>query len=85
MSILGTGESVKGQALQGMQKAARLGLEREMANDQLKAQKKQTQMSMAGSGMAAGAQIGGAFGGVYGAAAGAVIGGVAGYFGADLF
>lgn len=84
MSILGTGESVKDQALQGMQKAARLGLERENAEKQLKAQHKQTQMGMAGSGMMAGAYIGSSFGPV-GTVVGGVVGGIAGFFGADLF
>lgn len=84
MSILETGESVKDQALQGMQKAARLGLQRENAEKQLKAQRKQTKAGMAGSGMAAGAYAGSSFSPV-GTAVGAVVGGVAGWFGADLF
>ncbi len=84
MSILATGASIRNQALQGMEKAARLGLARESAEDQLKAQRKQTQMSMAGTGMATGAMVGSAFGPV-GTAAGAVVGGIAGFFGADFF
>lgn len=84
MGLLETGDSIKSQALAGMQKAARLGLERENAGRQLEAAKKQTKASMAGSGMAAGAMIGSA-GGPVGAVVGGIIGGVAGYFGADLF
>lgn len=85
MGLLETGDSIKSQALAGMQKAARLGLERENAGRQLEAAKKQTRASMAGSGMATGAMIGFSVGGPVGAVAGGVIGGVAGFFGADLF
>jgi hypothetical protein len=89
MDIMGLGASTKNQALAGMEKAARLGLAREQAGDQLEAQKKSTKMNMAGSGMAAGAMgaVALASGPVgWGAlAAGALIGGAAGFFGADLF
>jgi hypothetical protein len=85
MGILETGGSIKSQALAGMQKAARLGLERENAGRQLKAMEKQTKMGMAGSGMAAGAMAGTAIMPGVGTAIGMVVGGVAGYFGADLF
>ena len=85
MGILETGDSIKSQALAGMQKAARLGLERENTGRQLKAMEKQTKASMAGSGMAAGAMIGGSVGGPLGMVGGAIVGGLAGFFGADLF
>lgn len=84
MNILNTGASTKSQAMDGMRKAARMGLEREAAGEQLEAQEKQTKMSMAGSGMATGAMVGSAAG-PWGTLIGGVVGGVAGYFGADLF
>ncbi len=85
MSILDTGGSIKTQALQGMQKAARLGLERDNANKKLEADRMNTKKATAGSGMATGAMIGGQIYGPIGAVVGGVVGGVAGYFGADLF
>ena len=85
MNLLEAGGSIKDQAMRGMQTAARLGQERENTGRQLKAMHKQTQASMAGSGMGAGAMIGFGVGGPVGAGIGAVVGGLAGFFGADLF
>jgi len=85
MNITDLGANTRQVAIAGMEKAHRLGLDRERANEEMERAHDTTQKSMAGSGLATGAMIGSSISPGIGTVVGAVIGGAAGYFGADLF
>jgi hypothetical protein len=73
-SIMDMGQSTKSQATGSLNTLADMEQNREIANDQIDAQKKQAQMS----GVASGAMIGFSVGGPVGAAIGGSVGFLAG-------
>lgn len=82
-SLLDAATSTRKQAMAGMDDAAKLENQREAANKQLSAAKKQQTMSNIGTGAAVGAMAGaqaGSVGGPWGAAIGAGVGLVASLF-----
>lgn len=82
-SLLDAATSTRKQAMAGMDDAAKLENQREAANKQLSAAKKQQTMSNIGTGAAVGAMAGAQAGSVYGpwgAAIGAGVGLVASLF-----
>ena len=81
--ILDIGGQTRKQAMAGMDEAAKLENQREAANKQLSAAKKQQTMGAVGTGAAVGALAGaqaGSVGGPWGAAIGAGIGYIASLF-----
>lgn len=82
-SLLDAATSTRKQAMAGMDDAAKLENQREAANKQLSAAKKQQTMSNIGTGAAVGAMAGaqaGSVGGPLGAAIGAGVGLIASMF-----
>ena len=82
-SLLDAATSTRKQAMAGMDDAAKLENQREAANKQLSAAKKQQTMSNIGTGAAVGMMAGaqaGSVGGPWGAAIGAGIGYIASLF-----
>lgn len=82
-SLLDAATSTRKQAMAGMDDAAKLENQREAANKQLSAAKKQQTMSNIGTGAAVGAMAGaqaGSVGGPWGAAIGAGVGLIASLF-----
>ena len=79
--LIGTGNSMKSDALAGMRRISDLEQSRENTEEALDQQdaadKKTNQMSMAASGMMIGAQVGGPYG--------AAIGGAIGFLAGSLF
>lgn len=83
--LMGMGTYYQKAATSGMDTAANLQGQREMAEKQEAAARKQTQVSTASTGAGTGAMVGLTAGGPWGALAGGVIGGLAGWLGSDLF
>ncbi len=82
--LLDIANQTRREALEGLGSTAQLETQRETANQQLKAQKKQGQMSMIGVGAGTGAAIGA----TYGAAGGPIgmgIGAAAGLLASSFF
>ena len=83
-SLLDAATSTRKQAMAGMDDAAKLENQREAANKQLSAAKKQQTMSNIGTGAAVGAMAGAQAGSMAGAQAGSVVGPLGAAIGAGV-